>query len=48
MIYKKLLGKPVCLSDLEEVDPPLYLGIKQLLEFDGDVEDVFCRYGVAS
>eukprot|EP00009_Paramoeba_aestuarina_P002693 CAMPEP_0201515566 /NCGR_PEP_ID=MMETSP0161_2-20130828/7096_1 /ASSEMBLY_ACC=CAM_ASM_000251 /TAXON_ID=180227 /ORGANISM="Neoparamoeba aestuarina, Strain SoJaBio B1-5/56/2" /LENGTH=342 /DNA_ID=CAMNT_0047912423 /DNA_START=718 /DNA_END=1743 /DNA_ORIENTATION=+ len=44
VIYKKLMSKPVVFSDLEEVDPGLYKGLKQLMEYPGDdVEDVFCR-----
>mmetsp|Transcript_36081 Transcript_36081/g.49486 ORF Transcript_36081/g.49486 Transcript_36081/m.49486 type:complete len:873 (-) Transcript_36081:113-2731(-) len=43
VIYKKLMAKPVVFSDLEDVDPSLYRGLKQLLDYDGDVEDVYCR-----
>ncbi|KAI9266929.1 hypothetical protein BDA99DRAFT_507009 [Phascolomyces articulosus] len=45
--YKKLLGHPVDLSDLEIFRPGLARGLRQLLEFEGDVESTFCRAFVA-
>lgn len=45
--YKKLLNMPVGLSDLGSFRPALKRGFDQLLEFDGDVENIFCRSFVA-
>ncbi|KAI8983636.1 hypothetical protein BDB01DRAFT_760698 [Pilobolus umbonatus] len=45
--YKKLLNLPVNFSDLESFRPALKRGFEQLLDFDGDVENVFCRSFVA-
>ncbi|KAG2227662.1 hypothetical protein INT45_004704 [Circinella minor] len=45
--YKKLLGHPVDISDLEIFRPGLARGLRQLLEFEGDVESTFCRAFVA-
>lgn len=45
--YKKLLGHPVDLADLGSFRPGLARGFEQLLNFEGDVEDVFCRAFVA-
>ncbi|KAI8928073.1 hypothetical protein BC831DRAFT_397940 [Entophlyctis helioformis] len=42
-LYKKLLSAPVTLDDLEEYDPDLGRGFKQLLAFEGDVEDTYGR-----
>lgn len=42
-IYKKLLGQPVGLADLAEVNPDLAEGLHKLLAYEGgDDEDVFC------
>eukprot|EP00002_Diphylleia_rotans_P026853 TRINITY_DN5372_c0_g1_i2.p1 TRINITY_DN5372_c0_g1~~TRINITY_DN5372_c0_g1_i2.p1 ORF type:complete len:1044 (+),score=190.77 TRINITY_DN5372_c0_g1_i2:73-3204(+) len=41
--YKKLMGKAATLDDLSGIDPALVQGLKSLLEFDGDVEDTFCK-----
>lgn len=45
VLYKKLLGQPVGLSDLADIDPELSKGLQQLLEFEPSeqVEDIFCR-----
>jgi len=43
VIYKKLLNEKVGLIDIQEIDPTMYIGLKNLLEFDGDVENIFCR-----
>ncbi|EFC46237.1 predicted protein [Naegleria gruberi] len=43
IVYKKMLGLKPNLEDLKETFPDLGRGMQQLLEFDGDVEDVFCR-----
>lgn len=45
--YKKLLNFPTGLVDLESFRPALARGFKQLLEFQGDVENTFCRSFVA-
>lgn len=36
------------LDDLAEINPGLARGLKQLLDFEGDVESTFCRTFVAS
>lgn len=45
VFYKKLLQIPLNLEDVERLDPELYRGMKQLLEFEPAelVEDTFCR-----
>lgn len=45
VLYKKLLGQPVTFDDIQDIDPELHSGLKQLLEYSPaeDVEDVFCR-----
>eukprot|EP01018_Ginkgo_biloba_P007846 Gb_36705 [translate_table: standard] len=43
VVYKKLLGKQPTFEDLAEVNPGLAKGLEQLLQFEGDVEEVFCR-----
>ena len=45
VVYKKLLGQVPTFSDLMDAQPSLARGLKQLLEFEGDVEGVFCRLG---
>lgn len=45
--YKKLLDHPVGLADLRVFRPALARGLEQLLAFEGDVENVFCRPFVA-
>ncbi|OAD74477.1 hypothetical protein PHYBLDRAFT_112040, partial [Phycomyces blakesleeanus NRRL 1555(-)] len=45
--YKKLFHQPVDLTDLGVFRPSLTHGFQQLLEFEGDVENVFCRSFVA-
>ncbi|OBZ90589.1 putative E3 ubiquitin-protein ligase mug30, partial [Choanephora cucurbitarum] len=45
--YKKLLNLPVGLHDLKSFRPSLAKGLEQLLTFEGDVEEVFCRSFVA-
>eukprot|EP00127_Corallochytrium_limacisporum_P006979 Clim_evm33s239 gene=Clim_evmTU33s239 len=42
-VYRKLLGEVVGLQDIKDLDPDLHEGLKQLLEFEGDVENIFCR-----
>lgn len=39
LVYKKLLGFPVVLDDLKEMQPTLCSGLEQLLQYDGDVEN---------
>jgi len=42
MVYKKLVGKKLELSDLAELDRDLYEGLKQLQDYtNDDVEDIF-------
>jgi ubiquitin-protein ligase E3 A len=43
VVYKKLLGMTPTFEDLKDMDPDLGRGLQQLLDFDGDVEEVFCR-----
>ncbi|OQR93549.1 HECT E3 ubiquitin ligase [Thraustotheca clavata] len=43
LVYKKLMGLSLTLDDLEEAQPALGKGLRQLLEFEGDVEAVFAR-----
>ncbi|KAI9203945.1 uncharacterized protein BJ171DRAFT_582322 [Polychytrium aggregatum] len=43
LLYKKLLGGPMNLRDLCEVDPDLGKGLQQLLECSDDVEEVYSR-----
>jgi ubiquitin-protein ligase E3 A len=43
VVYKKLLGQTPTFEDLEDFDPSLSKGLKQLLDFDGDVEGTFLR-----
>ncbi|EDO40302.1 predicted protein, partial [Nematostella vectensis] len=42
VIYKKLQGQTPSLEDLIGVQPSLGNSLKQLLEYEGDVEDTFC------
>ncbi|KAJ3220007.1 putative E3 ubiquitin-protein ligase HTD2 [Dinochytrium kinnereticum] len=41
-LYKKILKIPVALDDLQEFDPLLWKGLKDMLEFDGNVEETYC------
>jgi hypothetical protein len=43
VVYRMLMGKKPSLADLKECQPELGKGLQQLLDFDGDVEGVFCR-----
>jgi hypothetical protein len=40
VVYKKLLGHKLSLEDVNQINPGLYKGLKQLYEYDGDVEDL--------
>lgn len=42
-IYKKILGVNTTIKDLAEFNPQLAQGLTKLLEFEGDVENTFCR-----
>ncbi|KAI9188937.1 hypothetical protein H9P43_000359 [Blastocladiella emersonii ATCC 22665] len=42
-VYKKLVGEPLALRDLAEVDPDLARGLETLAAFEGDVADAYCR-----
>lgn len=44
VVYKKLMNKKATLKDLIIVMPELGRGLQQLLEFDGDVEETYCRH----
>ncbi|KAG6544026.1 hypothetical protein Mapa_014549 [Marchantia paleacea] len=41
-VYKKVMGKEMQLDDLKDVQPQLFRGLQQLLDYDGDVEGTFC------
>ena len=42
-LYKKLLGAPVSLEDLQEMHAGVYNSLRHLLSYDGDrVEDDMC------
>jgi ubiquitin-protein ligase E3 A len=43
IVYKKLLGVKPTFQDLASADPTLARGLEQLLAFDGNVEETFCR-----
>jgi len=43
VVYKKLLSIKTSLQDLIEAKPALGRGLKQMLEFNGDVENTYCR-----
>ncbi|KAL9643574.1 hypothetical protein ABK040_010187 [Willaertia magna] len=43
VVYKKMLGFKPNFEDFKEAFPKLGRGLQQLLDFEGDVEDVFCR-----
>lgn len=41
--FKRLLNKPVTLADLASLRPALARGLQDLLDYDGNVEETFCR-----
>ncbi|PSC76156.1 ubiquitin-ligase E3 [Micractinium conductrix] len=43
VVYKKLLGAEPTFDDLRAAFPELGRGLQQLLDYEGDVESVFCR-----
>jgi len=43
LIFKKLLNKPLSFEDFRDFDPALAKGFEQLMHFEGDVENTFCR-----
>ena len=43
VVYKKLKGLETTLDDLKDAFPQLGNGLQQLLDFEGDIENVFCR-----
>jgi ubiquitin-protein ligase E3 A len=43
VVYKKLLRQPIGLDDLKSLDPEMWRGFKQLLDYDGDVAEVYDR-----
>ena len=42
VIYKKLQGEKLDLQDLMSIQPSLAKSLRELLQFEGDVEDTFC------
>ena len=42
VIYKKLQGEKLDLQDLISIQPSLAKSLRDLLQFEGDVEDIFC------
>ncbi|KAK9448095.1 uncharacterized protein V1518DRAFT_434351 [Limtongia smithiae] len=46
-LFKKLLGCQCTLDDLKILRPSLAKGLKQLLDFEGNVEEAYCRDFVA-
>jgi hypothetical protein len=40
VVYKLLMGVKPAIEDVSDLNPSLYRGLKMLLEFDGDVEEV--------
>ena len=42
-LYKKILNVPLTLNDVCEFDPSLGAGLKQLLEYEGDVKTDYQR-----
>ncbi|KAK9818463.1 hypothetical protein WJX74_005654 [Apatococcus lobatus] len=44
-LYKKLIGQPVALRDLEDMEPTLGRSLRQLLQYEGEgtVEGIFCQ-----
>eukprot|EP00656_Telonema_subtile_P015603 TRINITY_DN18200_c0_g1_i2.p1 TRINITY_DN18200_c0_g1~~TRINITY_DN18200_c0_g1_i2.p1 ORF type:complete len:559 (+),score=174.27 TRINITY_DN18200_c0_g1_i2:541-2217(+) len=43
VVFKKLKGEPTGLLDLKDYDPDLHAGFNQMLQYDGDVKETFCR-----
>ncbi|ETO34844.1 ubiquitin protein ligase [Reticulomyxa filosa] len=43
VMFKKLLGNPIDFDDFRDFDPEMARGFEQLLQFNGDVENTFCR-----
>lgn len=41
VLYKKLMGIPTVLEDLEELQPEVARSLRAVLEFKGDVENDF-------
>ncbi|KAK9366967.1 hypothetical protein V1509DRAFT_581900 [Lipomyces kononenkoae] len=46
-LFKKLLGCPCTMEDLILLKPSLARGLQQLLDYEGNVEETFCRDFVA-
>jgi hypothetical protein len=42
IVYKKLCKETVGLKDLIDFDPQIYKSMKELLSFEGDIENIFC------
>ncbi|ORZ35703.1 hypothetical protein BCR44DRAFT_1461039 [Catenaria anguillulae PL171] len=43
VLFKKLLGEPLTIDDLAEIDPQLAQGMRTLANFQGDVQSTYCR-----
>jgi len=43
LVFKKLINKPLDFEDYRDFDPVMARGFEQLLEFEGDVEETYCR-----
>ncbi|EFO20031.1 hypothetical protein LOAG_08458 [Loa loa] len=41
LVYVKLLARPAVFDELAQIDPELYSGLRQLLECDDDVENIY-------
>ena len=41
--FKRLLNKPVTIDDLAEWQPSLARGLRDMLKFEGNVEETYCR-----
>ena len=46
VFYKKITGRNVSVKDLEEFEPEIARGLKDLKEFEGNIEEVYCIYFV--
>lgn len=39
VVYKKLIGDPVSLSDIEQFDLATFKGLSHILAYEGDLEN---------
>ena len=42
-LYKKLVGLPVGIKDLGDMNPQMHESLQLLLDFEGNVEETYCR-----